>query len=100
MNMPKIECFVLLQCLAPKRDQGHSWVYDMARVPKLGERIMGEELCNPGTIWKCRLVIKDPQQVAMLAAFDAIDKVSDQGDGFAVNFSKLLGAVVAGKRVI
>ena len=98
MEAPK--CYVLVRALAPKGDKGKMWVYDMPRIPEVGERIDGEELSNPGTSWRCRLVIKDPTTVAMLAAFDAIDEVANQGDVFAVTFCKLLSAIAEGKRVI
>lgn len=98
--MPRVACYVLVQCLAPEDDEGRLWVYDMARVPAVDERVEGEELSNPDTSWKVRVVISDPKIVAMLAALDAIDAVADMGDGFTDCFNRLLIAVVEGKRVI
>ena len=100
METPKIACFVLAECLDSGTDKGRLWVYDMARVPQVGERIEGDEVSNPGSAWEVQLVISDPKIVAMLDAMDLIDLVADQGDGFAVTFNKLLIAVVAGQRVI
>jgi len=98
--MPKTECYVYLQCLEPEEDKGNPWVYDMQRVPQVGERVKGEDLGNPGTLWEVQLVICDPGLVAYLAAHDAIDAVADQGNGFVMCFNRLLIAVMAGKRVI
>ncbi|MCL5774714.1 MAG: hypothetical protein M1333_00715 [Patescibacteria group bacterium] len=100
MGRQNIACYVLVQCLAPRDDEGRFWVYEMARVPEVGERVEGEELSNPDTSWKVQLVISDPKIVAMLAALDAIDSVADMGDGFVDSVNRLLIAIVEGKQVI
>lgn len=100
MGKPKTKCYVYLRCLGPEEELGNPGVYEMQRVPELGEGVKGEELGSPGTSWEVQLVISDPKMVAMLAAIDAIDAVVGQGDGLALCFNRLLVAIMNGKRVI
>ncbi|MCL5009306.1 MAG: hypothetical protein M1400_03135 [Patescibacteria group bacterium] len=78
----------------------HFWIFDMTRVPEVGEKIDGKEVHDDGSKWKVRLVIKDPKLMDMLTAFDAIDRVPDHGSGFTHHFINLLEALVSNKRVI
>lgn len=98
----KVVCSVFMEQIERKNGprRRHFWLYDMDRIPEIGEKIDGKEVHNEGTKWKVRLVIKDPKLVDMLTAFDAIDRVPDQGGGFIHHFIDLLEALVLGKRVI
>lgn len=100
MSMPKVVCYALLEQVEPVSDRGHFWPFKLQRIPIIGGTIKGEEVDVPGTGWECRLVIKDPNQVDLVDAFYAMDKVADHGNGFVERFRDLLVALMSGKRKI
>ena len=96
----KEPCYVLGEQIIKDRPP-FFWLFKMACVPRIGERITEGDpgLGNLDDVaFKVRLVVAERRLVCLIDGLRAFDGIADMGGEINVTFISLLAGLVSGKR--